>query len=143
MLAWNDIVWYENLRWQFEMTAWNDSLRWQHDMAIWDDSLGWQLEMTVWDDSLRWQFDMTVWYDNLRWQIEITVWDDSLRWQFEMTISICKGGLITESFSRWLQSPKKCGKNYPDLYPSKEKMLRIVFGTFFVRLKIKWKTVLD
>ena len=25
-----------------------------------------------------------------------------------------KGGLISESFARWLQSPQKCAKHYPE-----------------------------
>ena len=36
-----------------------------------------------------------------------------------------KVGLISESFSCWLQSPTKCSKNYSDLYPR-----RIVCGIF-------------
>ena len=28
-----------------------------------------------------------------------------------------KGGLISESFSHWLQSPEKYAKKYPKLYP--------------------------
>jgi hypothetical protein len=34
---------------------------------------------------------------------------------------------------------KKCAKNYSELYPPKEKMLRIVFGTFFGILEPKRK----
>ena len=26
----------------------------------------------------------------------------------------CKGGLISESFSLWVKSPKKCAKNYSE-----------------------------
>ena len=33
-----------------------------------------------------------------------------------------KGGLISEKFSRWLQSPKKFAKNYPELYLSTKKV---------------------
>ena len=33
--------------------------------------------------------------------------------------------------------PKSAKKNYPEIYPPKEKMLRIVFGTFFGRLEPK------
>ena len=39
------------------------------------------------------------------------------------------GGLISECYSFCLKSPRKGGKNYPEHYPSKEKMIRIVFGT--------------
>ena len=42
-----------------------------------------------------------------------------------------KVGLISESFSCWLQCPKKCAKNYSDLYPPKEQILRIGFGIFW------------
>ena len=37
-----------------------------------------------------------------------------------------KGGLILESFSLWLKSPKKGAKTYLEHYPSKEMILRIV-----------------
>ena len=47
-----------------------------------------------------------------------------------LTCRQTKGGLIS-SFSRLLKSPKRCAKNYPEHYPSKEKMLRIILGTFF------------
>ena len=120
------------LRWQLEMTISNDCAVWDDSlkMTAWYDNLRWQFKMTIWDDSLRWQFEMTVWNDSLKWQFKMTVWNDSLKWhfsrQFEMSISICKGGLISESFSCWLQSHKKSAKNYP---PSKGKMLRIVLGT--------------
>ena len=42
-----------------------------------------------------------------------------------------KGGLISESFLYWLQSPKKCAKNYPEHLLFRWIELRIVFGTFF------------
>ena len=42
------------------------------------------------------------------------------------TPNIERGGLISESFSLWLKSPQKGAKNYPDHYPTKEKILRIV-----------------
>ena len=49
--------------------------------------------------------------------------------------SYTKGGLILESFSLCLQSHKNVPNHYPELYPTKEKMLRIVVGTFFGRLE--------
>jgi hypothetical protein len=45
--------------------------------------------------------------------------------------SFTKGGLISESFSLWLKSPKKGVKNYPEHYPLKEWMLRIVIWYLF------------
>ena len=45
-----------------------------------------------------------------------------------LEMSLIKGGLISKSFSLWLQSAKNCTKS--DLYPPKEKMPRIVFGIF-------------
>jgi hypothetical protein len=50
-----------------------------------------------------------------------------------------KGSLISESFSRFLQSPKKCAKNYSysEIFPPKEEMLRIVLGTSFGRSEQK------
>ena len=54
-----------------------------------------------------------------------------------------KGGLISESFSLWIKSPRKCANKYPDYYPPTEKMLRIVFGTFFWEIWAKVKTFWD
>ena len=139
MTVWDVGLKWHSLIWKSEMTVWDDSLKWQPEMTAWYGNLRWQFRMTAWDDSLRWQFDMTVWYDSLRWQFEMTDWDYSLRWQFEMTISICKGGLITESFSRWLQSPKKCAKNYPEHLFFRWIQVRIFFG----RLEPTWKTFCD
>ena len=45
-----------------------------------------------------------------------------------------KGGLISEMFSLCLQSLKNVPNHYPELNPPKEKILRIVFGTFLGRL---------
>ena len=55
-------------------------------------------------------------------------------------LTYVKGGLISKSFSRWLQSSKNAPNPYPELYPDKEKILRIVLGTFFGKLEPKWKT---
>ena len=41
-------------------------------------------------------------------------------------IKVLKGGLISKTFSLWLEYPKKCAGNYPEHYPAKEKMPRIV-----------------
>ena len=46
-------------------------------------------------------------------------------------------GLSSESFSLWMKSPEKCAKKYLKEYRSKEKMIRIVFDTFFVRFEPK------
>ena len=46
----------------------------------------------------------------------------------------CKGGLISESFSLWVQSPKKCAQNYPEHLFFWWIELRIVFGTFFLHI---------
>ena len=35
----------------------------------------------------------------------------------EKVSHLSKGGLISESFSLWLKSPKKGAKNYPEHYP--------------------------
>ena len=42
-----------------------------------------------------------------------------------------KGGLISASFSYWLQSKKKCAKNYPEHLLFRWTELRIFVGTFF------------
>ena len=47
------------------------------------------------------------------------------------------GQSFSESFSLWLKSPKKGANNYFEHYPPKEKMLRIVVGTFFGRFEQK------
>ena len=39
--------------------------------------------------------------------------------------------------------PKNVSNHYPELYPPKEKILRIVFGTFFERLQLIKKTLLE
>ena len=54
----------------------------------------------------------------------------TLRFIIKTCIAQDKGGLISESFSLWLKSPKKGAKNYPEHYPSKENMLRIVIWHF-------------
>ena len=45
---------------------------------------------------------------------------------FVASIDTSKGDLISERFSLWLKSPIECVKHYPEHYPFKEKMLRIV-----------------
>ena len=46
-----------------------------------------------------------------------------------MYIVIIKGGLISESFSLWLKSPKK-GAN-PEHYPPEDKILKLVIWHLF------------
>ena len=52
-------------------------------------------------------------------------------WYISMTTTwwfyYIKVDLISESFSCWLQSPKKCTKNYPELYSP----INNLFVTFF------------
>ena len=52
-------------------------------------------------------------------------------------LSCCKGGLISESFFTLALFFQKSAKNYPVLYLPKEKMVKILFGTFIGRLDIK------
>ena len=53
-----------------------------------------------------------------------------------------KGSLISESFSLWLKSSKNGAENYPEHYPSKEKMLRIVIWHLFLEIWVQVKTFL-
>ena len=50
-----------------------------------------------------------------------------------------KGGLILESVSLWLKSPKKGAKTYIEHYPSEEMILRIVIWHPFLEILAKLK----
>ena len=41
------------------------------------------------------------------------IWSFVVRW-FDDKCKAFKGGLISEKFSHWLQSPKKCANHYPE-----------------------------
>ena len=53
----------------------------------------------------------------------------------ELYNELAKGGLISESFSYWLQSPKKCAKHYPDHLLFRWIELKIVFWEIGANLK--------
>ena len=57
--------------------------------------------------------------------------DSFTRWLLIIFESAHKGHLVSECFLLWLKSTKKCAKNYPEHYPTKEKMLRIVIRHIF------------
>ena len=56
---------------------------------------------------------------------------------FWNSTAFTKGGLISKPFSLWLQ--KKVPNYYPDYYPPKEKMLRIVICHLFLEIWVKVK----
>ena len=56
---------------------------------------------------------------------------------------INKRDLISKSFFTLLKPPQKRWKNYPEHFPSKEKMLKIVSWNLFLRLESKWKVLWD
>ena len=52
---------------------------------------------------------------------------------------LSEGGLISESFSLWPQSPKKCAKNYPEHYPPTLESMIDICSPWNFRKKIKNK----
>ena len=59
-----------------------------------------------------------------------------------ITQKISKGGLISESLSLWLHLSKNVPNHYFELYFSLEKILRIVFVTFFMEIGVNVKIFL-
>ena len=55
---------------------------------------------------------------------------------------LVKGGLISESISLWLQSPKNLLNHCREHYSNKEKMLRTVIWHIFVEIGAKVKNFL-
>ena len=54
-------------------------------------------------------------------------------------MDIHKGGLISESFLLWFQSPKKCAKTILSIFSQKVDKAQSRFGTFFGRLEANCK----
>ena len=81
---------------------------------------------------------------NLPWRLTTLTTSATKRWWWALAISgltffrtgICKGGLISESFSLWLHPPKKVPNHYPEHFLRRIVLRIVIWNIFWVSF---WK----
>ena len=63
-------------------------------------------------------------------------------WTQFLCVCMSKGGIISESFSRWIQSPKKCAQTYPEHLLFRWIELRMVIWHIFGEIAAKVRNFL-